>query len=260
MQRAAANLDLEPHETAVISGIGCSGKMSSYFRAYGMHGVHGRALPLAMGVKLGNRALTVLAAGGDGDGYGIGVGHFVHAVRRNLDLTYIVMDNSIYGLTKGQHSPTSAFGFKSKTNPEGTIEQPIRPLELALSAGGTFVAQGFSGELSHLTNLVEQAIAHKGFALVNTLSPCVTFNNDKTYDYYRENVINIDEDDSYDRHDRITAMNKVMETDGLAIGLLYESTENPPYDDLIPGFREEPIAAHDLEFDEDDFERVMAEF
>jgi len=259
MQRAAVNVGLEPHQTAIVSGIGCSGKMSSYFRAYGIHGIHGRALPIGLGVKLGNRDLTVIVAGGDGDGYGIGVGHFIHALRRNLDLTYIVMDNAIYGLTKGQHSPTSPLGYVSKTNPKGTIEKPIRPLELALAGGGTFVAQGFSGDVNHLTGLIERGLEHTGFSLINVYSPCVTWQRQRTFDWFRDNVVIVDEDEDFQPNNRIAAMNKIMETDGMAIGVLYEST-GPSYDQLIPGFDETPLAFKDLEFDRDDFERIMAQY
>ncbi len=260
LQKAAAELGLEPEDVGIVSGIGCSGKLPSYFKAYGMHGIHGRALPIATGLKLGNRDLTVIAVGGDGDGYGIGAGHLVHALRRNLDMTYIVMDNSIYGLTKGQQSPTSRVGFRTKANPMGVIERPIHPLELAISAGGTFVAQGFSGEVNHVVEVVKAAIRHKGFSLVNVFSPCVTFNREKTYDWYRENVVNVDEDPAFNRHDRISAMTKVMETKGMAIGIIYQEKESQSYDDLIPGFEGPPVAFRDLDFDSRTFEKILAEF
>src|SRR5690606_27750764 len=144
----------EPHNLAIVSGIGCSGRISGYINAYGVHGIHGRSLPIAQGVKMANRELTVVASGGDGDGFAIGMGHTIHAIRRNMDVTYIVMDNQIYGLTKGQASPRSAEGFKTKSTPAGTIEQPLAPLEVALSAGATFIAQSFSSNLKQLTGLI----------------------------------------------------------------------------------------------------------
>ncbi|MGI6127817.1 MAG: thiamine pyrophosphate-dependent enzyme, partial [Planifilum sp.] len=147
LQKACADLGLEPEEVVLVSGIGCSGKISQHFGSYGFHSLHGRALPTAQGVKLANQDLTVIAAGGDGDGYGIGMGHFVHAVRRNVDLTYIVMDNHIYGLTTGQLSPTSDRGFKSKTSPQGSAEEPVKPVETAIVNGASFVAQAFSGDV-----------------------------------------------------------------------------------------------------------------
>ena len=151
IQRAAANVGLEPEDLAIVSGIGCSGRISGYIHAYGFHGIHGRALPIAQGLKMANRHLTVIAAGGDGDGFAIGMGHTIHAIRRNMNITYIVMDNQIYGLTKGQTSPRSAFGFKTKSTPEGSIEMALSPLEIALAAGATFVAQSFSSNLKQLT-------------------------------------------------------------------------------------------------------------
>lgn len=149
IQKAAANLGLEPEEVALITGIGCSGRLSGYINSYGVHGIHGRALPLAQGVKMANKDLTVIASGGDGDGYAIGMGHTIHALRRNMNITYIVMDNQIYGLTKGQTSPSSAVGFVTKSTPKGNIEKNVAPLELALSSGATFVAQGFQVILKH---------------------------------------------------------------------------------------------------------------
>ncbi len=170
LTRAVADLGLEPEEVVVVSGIGCSGKISQYFGSYGFHGIHGRALPIAQGVKLANRELTVIAAGGDGDGYGIGLSHVIHAIRRNVDLTYIVMDNHIYGLTTGQLAPTSDKGMKTKTSPYGSVEEPVRPLELALGQGCGFVAQAFSGEIHHMAEVFKKAIQHKGFSLVNVFS------------------------------------------------------------------------------------------
>lgn len=172
IQRAVANVGLEPEELALISGIGCSGRISGYINTYGFHGVHGRSLPIAQGVKMANRELTVIASGGDGDGFAIGMGHTIHAFKRNVDMTYIVMDNQIYGLTKGQTSPTSAPGFKTKSTPKGSIEKSVSPVELALTAGATFVAQSFSNDLKGLTQLIEQATAHKGFAHQRLQSMC----------------------------------------------------------------------------------------
>ena len=165
IQKAAANVGLEPEEVAIITGIGCSGRLSGYINSYGVHGIHGRALPLAQGVIMANKDLTVIASGGDGDGYAIGMGHTIHALRRNMNMTYIVMDNQIYGLTKGQTSPSSAVGFVTKSTPKGNIEKNVAPLELALSSGATFVAQGFSSDIKALTKLIEDAINHDGFSL-----------------------------------------------------------------------------------------------
>ncbi|AGA58141.1 MAG: 2-oxoacid:ferredoxin oxidoreductase subunit beta [Thermobacillus sp.] len=260
IQRAAANVGLEPENLAVISGIGCSGRISGYINAYGFHGIHGRALPIAQGVKLANRELTVIASGGDGDGFAIGMAHTVHAIRRNLDITYIVMDNQIYGLTKGQTSPRSAVGFKTKSTPQGSIESPLSPLEIAMAAGATFVAQSFSSDLKQLTSLIEQGIQHKGFALINVFSPCVTFNKVNTYDWFKENIVNLDQFPDYDPTNRVAAMNKIMETNGMLTGLIYRDTTRKSYEDLIPGFREEGLYRQDLRLDQSQFEELVAEF
>src|SRR6201997_3263648 len=164
LQAAVFELGLQPHQVCVISGIGCSSNLPGYVNTYGMHTLHGRALAVATGVKLGNHDLKVIATGGDGDGFGIGGNHFMHTMRKNVDLTYIVMDNQIYGLTTGQTSPTSRLGMKTKSSPFGNIEGPLYPVTMALSAGATFVARAFSGDQKHLTDLIVQAIRHKGFS------------------------------------------------------------------------------------------------
>ncbi|MBB6635309.1 2-oxoacid:ferredoxin oxidoreductase subunit beta [Cohnella thailandensis] len=260
IQRAAANVGLEPEQLAVISGIGCSGRISGYINAYGLHGIHGRALPIAQGVKLANRELTVIASGGDGDGFAIGMGHTVHAIRRNLDITYIVMDNQIYGLTKGQTSPRSAEGFKTKSTPEGSIESTLSPLEIALSAGATFVAQSFSSDLKQLTALIEAGLQHKGFSLINVFSPCVTFNKINTYDWFKENIVNLDQFEDYDPSNRVAAMNKIMETGGMLTGLIYQDKGRKSYEDLAVGFRQEALAKQDLKLSAGDFDKLLAEF
>lgn len=260
IQRAAANVGLEPENLAVISGIGCSGRISGYINAYGFHGIHGRALPIAQGVKLANRELTVIASGGDGDGFAIGMGHTVHAIRRNLNITYIVMDNQIYGLTKGQTSPRSAEGFKTKSTPEGSIESTLSPLEIALSAGATFVAQSFSSDLKQLTSLIEQGLQHEGFSLINVFSPCVTFNKVNTYDWFKENIVNLEQYPDYNPHDRVVAMNKIMETNGMLTGLIYQNKERKSYEDMIPGFQAEGLVKQDLKLDPAKFDKLVAEF
>src|SRR5207237_396822 len=161
LQKACADLNLDPKDIMVVSGIGCSSNLPGFFNSYGMHTLHGRSIPVASGVKLGNHDLTVIMTGGDGDGYGIGVGHFIHAMRRNLDVTYIVMDNQIYGLTTGQASPTTERLVKTKSTPTGNLESPLNPIALALAGGASFVARGFSGEPMHLAELYKKAIQHK---------------------------------------------------------------------------------------------------
>ena len=222
IQRALGNLGRAPHEVVIVSGIGCSSRLPGYINAYGFHSIHGRSLPLAQGVKLANPALTVLACGGDGDGFAIGLGHTIHAMRRDLDITYIVMDNHVYGLTKGQVSPRSDRGFVTKTSPDGSAETPVSALELALSAGAGFIAQGFSKELNELASLIEAGIQHVGFSFINVFSPCVTFNKVNTYDWYSQRLQKVDDLTGYKRHDRMAAMQRVMETEGLITGLIYQ--------------------------------------
>lgn len=260
IQRAAANVGLEPEDLAVISGIGCSGRISGYINAYGFHGVHGRSLPIAQGVKMANRELTVIASGGDGDGFAIGMAHTVHAIRRNINMTYIVMDNQIYGLTKGQTSPRSAVGFKTKSTPEGSIESSLSPLEIAMAAGATFVAQSFSSNLKQLTQVIEEGIKHEGFSFINVFSPCVTFNKVNTYDWFKENIVDLDEQPDYDATNRVMAMSKIMETNSLACGVLYQNKERQSYESLVTGFKDEGLAKQDIKMDEATFTKLVAEF
>lgn len=260
MQRALANLGKEPEEVAVISGIGCSGRISGYINTYGLHGIHGRALPIAQGLKMANRNLTVIAAGGDGDGFAIGLNHTIHSIRRNMDITYIVMDNQIYGLTKGQTSPRSQVGFQTKSTPKGSIESPLAPLEMALAAGATFIAQGFSGDLKGLTHIIEEGIKHRGFSLINVFSPCVTFNKVNTYDWFKENIVPVESIPDYNPYDRQLAMQKLMETHGMLTGVIYQDKESKPYEDKVIGFREEPLVKQDLRISREEFEELLKEF
>ncbi|BFT72991.1 MULTISPECIES: 2-oxoacid:ferredoxin oxidoreductase subunit beta [Paenibacillus] len=260
IQRAAANVGLEPEGLAIVSGIGCSGRISGYINAYGFHGIHGRSLPIAQGVKMANRDLTVIASGGDGDGFAIGMGHTVHAIRRNIDVTYIVMDNQIYGLTKGQASPRSAEGFKTKSTPLGTIESAISPLEVAMAAGATFVAQSFSSNLKQLTAVIEAGLNHKGFSLINVFSPCVTFNKVNTYDWFKENIVDLDEIPDYDYTNRVMAMTKIMETNSMLTGIIYQNKDKKSYEDSIPSFAKEGLSKQDLQISEADFNKMLTEF
>ncbi|MFP3124030.1 MULTISPECIES: 2-oxoacid:ferredoxin oxidoreductase subunit beta [Bacillaceae] len=260
IQRAAANAGLEPEQMAVVSGIGCSGRISGYINSYGFHGIHGRALPIAQGVKMANRDLTVIAAGGDGDGFAIGMGHTIHAIRRNIDLTYIVMDNQIYGLTKGQTSPRSSSGFKTKSTPQGSIEPALSVMEMALTAGATFVAQSFSSDLKELTQIIEAGINHKGFSLINVFSPCVTYNKVNTYDWFKENLKRLSTVEGYDSSNRMMAMQTLMENDGLVTGIIYQNKQQPSYQELIKGYSEQPLSQANLSLDKDMFNELVAEF
>lgn len=260
IQRAAANLGLLPENMVVVSGIGCSGRISGYIRSYGLHGIHGRSLPIAQGVKMANRDLTVIASGGDGDGYAIGVGHTIHAMRRNIDLTYIVMDNQIYGLTKGQTSPRSATGFVTKSTPQGTIEKTLSPTELAVTSGASFVAQGFSADLKGLTALIEAGIRHKGFSFINVFSPCVTYNKVNTYDWFKEHLTNLNEIEAYDSSSREMAMGTLIEHESLVKGIIYQDKERQSYQDLANGYAEQSLAHSNIDLHTSYFEKMMTEF
>lgn len=233
LQQAVAKAGISPERLALISGIGCSGRISGYNYSYGFHATHGRALPVAQGIKMGNRDLTVIACSGDGDAFAIGLGHTIHAIRRNLNLTYIVMDNHVYGLTKGQASPRSDVGFQTKTTPYGSVETPLRAIETVLAAGATFVGQSFSLNLPELVGLLEAAITHKGFSFINVFSPCVTFNHNNTYDWFKEHLTNLETIPSYNPQNRMEAMQTVMAYEGLVTGLIYQNKDRLSYQDAI---------------------------
>lgn len=229
MMKALANTGNDPDNTFIVAGIGCSGKIGTYMHSYALHGVHGRALPVGIGVKSANPDLEVMVSGGDGDGYSIGAGHFVHAARRNMDMTYVVMDNRIYGLTKGQFSPTSREDFETSTSPEGPKQSPVNPLALALAADGTFIAQSFSSDAQRHEEIVQQAVEHDGFGFVNVYSPCVTFNDVDTYDYFRDTIVDV-EDEDHDPTDRDAAREKIT-NDTEYQGVIYQDEDSVPYNE-----------------------------
>jgi 2-oxoglutarate ferredoxin oxidoreductase subunit beta len=242
LQKALVDLQIPNHDVCVVSGIGCSSNLPGYINTYGMHTLHGRSIPVATGLKMANHGLTVIATGGDGDGFGIGVGHFVHAMRRNVDLLYIVMDNQIYGLTTGQTSPTSRLGMKTKSMPFGSNEGPLHPITLALAGGATFVARGFSGEQKHLTELIKQGIQHKGFSFLDVFSPCVTYNHDNTYQWFRPRVKKLEEDTTYDSNNWVAAMERsLLWGEEIPIGRFFERTDVPPLHATEPVLNAGPL-------------------
>jgi 2-oxoglutarate ferredoxin oxidoreductase subunit beta len=242
----------------IVTGIGCHGRLNNYFNAYGFHGLHGRALPVAAGVKLANSNLDVLVVSGDGDAYSIGVGHFIHANRRNVNMTCIVVENRIYGLTQGQSSPTSQRGFVSVSSPFGSKETPLDGPRLAIVSGGTFIARGFSGIPKHLTALFIEGMTHDGFSLIEVLSPCVTHNKVNTNKWFKENIVNMDDDSNYSAKNRKKALEVLSDSRKIPIGLLYHE-ERPSFDDLsLPS--DTPIALTDLAIDEKRLDAIMKDF
>ncbi len=247
VQKALVELQIPNHRVATVSGIGCSSNFPGFINTYGMHTLHGRSLPVASGLKLANHGLTVLVTGGDGDGFGIGCGHFVHAMRRNINMTYLVLDNQIYGLTTGQTSPTSRIGMKTKSNPYGNEDTPVNPLTLALSAGATFVARGFSGDQKHLTELIKSAIQHKGFSFLDIFSPCVTYNKDNTFQWFRPRVKKLEDNAEYDTTNWVAAMEKAtVWGDEIPIGKFYENTEVPTLEETEPVLEAGPLIEREL--------------
>lgn len=237
LQKACSGLGLDPKDVMVVSGIGCSSNFPGFFGSYGMHTLHGRSVAVAQGVKLSNPDLNVIMTGGDGDGYGIGIGHFIHAMRRNINVTYIVMNNQIYGLTTGQTSPTTEMSIQTKSTPEGNIETPINPIQLALVSGATFVARGFSGAQDLLADTMAKAIKHKGFSLIDVFSPCVTYNKKNTYPWFRERVYSLQEE-KHDISNWDLAIKKAEEWDTrIPIGIFYENNDQATYEDLEPAYK-----------------------
>jgi 2-oxoglutarate ferredoxin oxidoreductase subunit beta len=233
VQTAAAQSGVRPENLMIVSGIGCSSNLPGFIHAYGIHSLHGRAVPVATGAHLGNTDMKTVITGGDGDGYGIGVGHLIHAMRRNLDITYVVMDNQIYGLTTGQTSPTSTLGVKTKSTPHGNIENPLNPLALAITCGATYVARGYSGENKQLADLIAGGIQHKGFALIDVFSPCVTYNKINTYPWFKERVYKL-EDENWDASDFQKSLEKSWEWgDRIPLGVLYKH-DKPTYEENEP--------------------------
>lgn len=240
--RAFAELDLDPDSTVIVSGIGCSSRFPGFVTTYGFHGVHGRALPTAMGVKLANPKLDVVVVGGDGDGFAIGGGHFPHAARRNIDITYVVMDNQIYGLTKGQVSPTSGYEQKSPSTPSGNLEQPLNLMATAVAADCAFVARGASFRAKELTELIVEGIRHPGFSFISAYSPCTAFNN--TTQAWKEACQPLSE--AHDPTDRRQAFSAALD-DEMTLGVLYRS-QKPTLDGQVKAMQDaaEPVTVEAL--------------
>lgn len=221
---ALARLEIDPAKLAIVSGIGCAGRFPAFVKGYGFHAVHGRALPIAVGLKAARPDLTVIVMGGDGDGLGIGGGHFLNAGRRDLDITYIMFDNSIYGMTKGQPSPTTPLGTVSRVTPGGVREHPLNPAQLAVMAGYTFVGRGYSGKGESLVDLIAAAVKHRGMSFVHTLTPCVTHNKQQTYQFYQKHIAALEE--TCNPADRNSAISYSSMQEKIYLGVFYHNA--PP--------------------------------
>jgi 2-oxoglutarate ferredoxin oxidoreductase subunit beta len=256
LNRALIDMEIEPHQVLLVSGIGQAGKLPHYTRGNVFNSLHGRPVPPAIGAKIANSELIVIAVSGDGDAYGEGGNHFLHAARRNHDITYLVHDNQVYGLTKGQASPTSDVGFVTKTTPDGAAS-PVNPIALAIVSGASFVARGFAGDVDHLSNLIKKGIIHRGFTLIDILQPCISFNPKNTFQWYRERVYKL-EDERYDPSDRRAALEKALIWgEEIPIGIIYQ--ENlPVYEDQLPALSDEPLVKQKIDLCR--VEKLFAEF
>lgn len=248
LRRALVELGLGPHEVLAVYDIGCCGNGSNWFRSYGFHSLHGRALPLAVGARLGNHKLKVMAFAGDGGALGEGGNHFIHTCRTNIDLTYFIHDNQLYSLTTGQASPTSQKGMETKSTPQGTALGQLYPLQLAISAGATFVARGFADDLQGLTELMLMAIEHKGFAVLDILQPCPTFNLINTREWYGKYIKKLTQD-NWDASNKNKALILAGNWhDFIPVGILYQEAR-PTLEESLPALSGEPLISQVKEYD-----------
>jgi 2-oxoglutarate ferredoxin oxidoreductase subunit beta len=256
LNKALTEMDIEPHQVLLVSGIGQAGKLPHYTRGNVFNSLHGRPIPPAIGAKIANSELIVIAVSGDGDAYGEGGNHFLHAARRNHDITYLVHNNQVYGLTKGQASPTSDVGFVTKTTPYGAVN-PVNPIALGIVGGASFVARGYAGDMDHLAGLIKKGITHRGFALIDILQPCVSFNHKNTYQWYKERVYKL-EDEKHDSKDRKAALEKALEWgERIPIGVIYEA-DLPVYEDHLPALSKTALVKQKI--DTRRVEKLLAEF
>lgn len=259
IKEALAELELKPEEIVMVSGIGQAAKTPHYLKANGFNGLHGRALPPAQAIKMANKNLKVFINSGDGDSYGEGGNHFIHNIRRNVDMVHLVHDNQIYGLTKGQGSPTTAKGQVTSLQFEGVYVEPINPLAIAISAGATFVARSFSGDKEHLKSMIKAAVNHKGYALVDIMQPCVVFNKVNTFKWYKDRIYKLDE--SYDPSNKAQALKKVEEfgDEGIPIGILYKNETKETYHEVHPVLKT-GVNLIDRKWKVEDTEKLIDEF
>ncbi|MBI5195649.1 MAG: 2-oxoacid:ferredoxin oxidoreductase subunit beta [Nitrospirae bacterium] len=255
-KKAVSELGLEPHRFTIVSGIGQAGKFPHYLKCNTFNGLHGRTLPVATGIRLANHDMVVAAVAGDGDCYGEGGNHFIHAMRRNINVKLFVHDNQIYGLTKGQASPTSMEGMVTKNQPFGVFSEQLNPVALAVALDCSFAARGFAGDMEHLKGLIKEALNHKGFTLIDILQPCVTFNKINTYEWYRQRVYHIEPE--YNPEDRAGAFKKALEWgDRIPIGIIYKN-HRPVLEDRIPVIADKPLVRQ--LFDSSKLKNTLEEF
>ena len=252
---AVAELGLAPHRFVIVSGIGQAGKFPHYTRCNTFNGLHGRTLPVATGIKLANPSMPVIAVAGDGDAYGEGGNHLIHALRRNIDVAMVVHDNQVYGLTKGQASPTSMQGMKTKAQPRGAEARPLNPLALAVALDCGFAARAYAGDREHLVRMMKEALSHKGFALLDILQPCVTYNRVNTYQWFAKRVYRLDS--SYDPADRAAAFAKALEFgERIPLGVIWLN-DRPPYAGTVAA---DEAAVCEKPFDPARLKGIMKEF
>ncbi len=250
IKTAIVKLKIDPKDVLVVSGIGCSSKLPHYIKTYGIETIHGRALPVATGAKLANKDLHVIVVGGDGDGYGIGMGHLIHTMRRNINLTYVVHNNEIYGLTKGQTSPTSPKGTKTVSTPNGAVETPVNPMALAITGGATYIAKGFAMDIPHLADLIAKGIDHKGFSIIDVAQPCVSYNKRLTVQWYKERMRNVEDEPGYDPKNKVWAMTEALkeQEDEIPVGVYYHSdNDRETYIDDLPEDEPQALVKHDID-------------
>lgn len=263
IRQALIDLEIPQEEVVLVSGIGCSSHMPNFLKVYGLQTLHGRGIPVATGIRLANPKLTVIVYGGDGDVYGIGGNHFLHACRRNVDIITIVSNNYVYGLTTGQASATTPVGTITRTTPRGSIENPLNPISVALSAGATFVARGFSGDLKHLNWIIKEAIDHRGFAYVDVLSPCITFNKNQTFDYFRQKVYKV-EDTGHDTENFSGAQDlgsQIFIKDKIPTGIFYQIENKTTYEERDFALNQGIIPAQaSLDLTEEQIKIITEEF
>ena len=256
LRKALVELGIEPHRLLFVSGIGQAPKLPHYTQGNVFNGLHGRTLPAATGARIANHELVVIGIDGDGGAYGEGIGHLLATMRRNVNMLYMAHNNQVYGLTKGQASPTSDLGFVTRTTPLGA-SQPLNPIALALASDASFIARGFAGDTAHPSRLLKMGIEHRGFALIDILQPCVSFNHKNTYQWYRERIYKL-EDEGYDPSDKIEAFAKAQEWgDRIPIGIICRK-ERPVYEEQLPALKERPLVRQKI--DPLQFQALLDEF